>query len=213
VSNSQPARPSGGCYAFFYDIAARLSGSSLAPLRELIAGEARGRVLEIGVGTGANLPFYDWQGLEVLEATDPSPQMLRRAQHWLRRLPSEAREPLKFTQTFAESLPYPDESFDVVVSTLVLCSVEDLDRALAEARRVLRPGGELRVLEHVAANGFEGVAQRIAQPFYGTLSGRCRLRRHTEAALQQAGFELNVRKRTRFGPLFPAFAGVAVKPA
>jgi ubiquinone/menaquinone biosynthesis C-methylase UbiE len=213
AADNEPVRPLGGLHAFLYDLGARLSGERLAPLRELVAGEARGRVLEIGCGTGANLEYYRWAYVDSLEASDPDPYMLRRAQHWLRRLPPYVKEKLKLARTPAETLPYEDASFDVVISTLVLCSVKDLDKSIAEVKRVLKPGGQFRLLEHVAGTGWEYRCQRVLQPVYGVLASRCRLTRRTEETLRNAGFQVEIEQRTRFGPLFPAFVAVATKPS
>jgi ubiquinone/menaquinone biosynthesis C-methylase UbiE len=180
-------------------------------LRELVAGEAEGRVLEIGCGTGANFERYRWARVESLDASEPDPFMLHRAEARLKKLPLYIRERVTLTEAPAEALPFPDESFDAVVATLVLCTVADLDRAIIEVRRVLKPGGTFRVLEHVAGHGFEAKAQRFVQPVYGWLAAGCQLTRETEAALSQGAFEVEVLRRERFGPLAPAFAGVARK--
>jgi ubiquinone/menaquinone biosynthesis C-methylase UbiE len=116
-------------------------------LRQSLLGDARGSVLEIGGGTGANLPFYEGE-VESLVVTEPEPAMLRRLQR-------KAREqaPLaKILRAPAEDLPFEDSSFDTVVSTLVLCGVDDQQRALREIRRVLKPGGRLLFLEHVRSD-------------------------------------------------------------
>jgi ubiquinone/menaquinone biosynthesis C-methylase UbiE len=185
----------------------------MGPLRDLVAGEARGRVLEIGCGTGLNLSHYAWPRLDVLEATEPDPFMLRRAERRLARLPAYAREKARLTQAPAEALPFEDEAFDEAVSTLVLCTVADPSRALAEVRRVLKPGGALRLVEHVQESGFAGRAQSTLQPVYGWLAGGCHWNRRTEETIREAGFSLDVTMRPRLGPMFPAFLGVAQKPS
>jgi ubiquinone/menaquinone biosynthesis C-methylase UbiE len=111
----------------------------------------------------------------------------------------------------AESLPFEDARFDCVVATLVFCTVADLDRSLAEAYRVLKPGGTMRLAEHVGSAGFEARVQRLVQPVYGWLAAGCQLNRHTEDAVRAAGFELEVEDRTTLGPLYPTFVGVATK--
>ena len=118
----------------------------IAGRRKLLA-PAKGRVLEVGAGTGVNLPHYP-ESVGELVVTDGLDGMLRRAERRARRLGREVvtvRAPV-------ESLPYPDGSFDTVVGSLVLCSVVDQDRALAEIRRVLRPGGRYLFLEHVRSD-------------------------------------------------------------
>jgi SAM-dependent methyltransferase len=212
-SRKKPApRPRHPIYAAGYDIAARLTEPRLAPLRDLVAGEATGRVLEIGAGTGANFEHYAWARVEAVDATEPDPYMLKRAIARSKRLPLLAREKLTLNDAPAEALPYPDAGFDTVVATLVLCTVADLDAAIAEVRRVLKPGGSLRLLEHVAGHGFEAKAQRFVQPVYGWLAAGCHLTRDSEDALGRGGFEVEVLRRERFGPLAPALVGVAHKP-
>ncbi|HLY95133.1 MAG TPA: class I SAM-dependent methyltransferase [Gaiellaceae bacterium] len=135
-------------FAAMYDPMSR--GSEEAGLRDLRRGllaGAGGSVLEIGAGTGANLAHYDGR-VESLVFTEPEPAMLRRLQ-------KKAREeaPLaKILRAPAEDLPFEDDSFDTVVSTLVLCGVDDQTRALREIRRVLRPGGRFLFLEHVRSD-------------------------------------------------------------
>src|SRR5262245_11471265 len=112
--------------------------------RRKALANARGRVLEIGGGTGFNLAHYP-RDVRELVISEPAPGMLERA----RRRAAETDLPVTTLQAPAEHLPFEDHSFDTVVSTLVLCSVEDVDRALAEIHRVLRPGGQLIFVEHV----------------------------------------------------------------
>ena len=112
--------------------------------RRKALAHARGRVLEIGGGTGFNLPYYP-RDIEELVVTEPAPGMLQRA----RRRAATSELPVTVRQASAEALPFEDSSFDTMVSTLVLCSVDDVDQALAEIHRVLRPGGQLIFVEHV----------------------------------------------------------------
>ena len=130
-----------------------------------------GRVLEVGCGTGANLEHYDWQKIESFHATEPDPYMLKRVQPKLDALPAEARAKVTLTEAPAEALPFADGSFDTVVSTLVLCTVTEPSRALSEIRRVLAPGGELRLFEHVRGAGFLQRVQRLIEPVYGWTAG------------------------------------------
>jgi len=126
---------------------ARLEREQLGRLREQLLGRAAGRVLEIGAGTGVNLPYYG-PPVESLTMTEPERPMLRRLE---RRVATE-RRPVTVLRAPAEDLPFEDGAFDVAVSTLVLCGVNDQPRALRELHRVLRPGGELLFLEHVLSD-------------------------------------------------------------
>jgi ubiquinone/menaquinone biosynthesis C-methylase UbiE len=181
----------------------------MAPYRRFVAGKAMGRVLEIGAGTGANIGFYDWNRVESLDLTEPDPFMLQHAGPKLDALPDGVRNKIRLREAPAEALPFDDAAFDCIVATLVFCSVSDLDASLREARRVLKPAGELRLVEHVAASGVWGRVQRLVQPAYGWLAGGCNLSRPTEAALRAAGFELQVNERLKLAPMIPAFTGVA----
>ena len=180
----------------------------LAAHRRALLAEARGAVLELGAGTGANLPHYP-PAVTRLVLAEPDPAMRRRLAG---RLP-DAGFPIELVDAAAERLPFPDAAFDTVVATLVLCSVADLPGAVGEARRVLRPDGRLLFLEHVAAPGPAGTAQRLLQPVYGRLAGGCHLHRDTEAALAAGGFAIMEIRRFHppvgQGRLFPSIEGVA----
>jgi ubiquinone/menaquinone biosynthesis C-methylase UbiE len=123
-------------------------------LRRTLLTEAHGQVLEIGAGTGLNVPLYT-PDVERLVLTEPEPAMARR----LRRRARRARPDAEVVEAGAEALPFPDDSVDVVVSTLVLCTVPDQQAAVDEIRRVLRPGGRLLFLEHLRADD-ERLARR-----------------------------------------------------
>ena len=185
----------------------------LAPIRRLLAGGAHGRVLEIGAGTGPNLEYYDWSKVEALEVTEPDPFMLAHLNKKLEALPAEVRARVHVQEVPAEQLPFDDASFDVAVVTLVLCTVADPARSIAELRRVIKPGGELRIIEHVRAKGVWARVQRLVQPVYGWMIAGCQLSRDTEQALRDAGFDVQVTERRSFGgPLWPAFVAVATRP-
>lgn len=193
-------------YAAFYGICERLSGKQMRPLRTFAAGGATGRVLELGCGTGANFEYYDWTSVQAVDATEPDPFMLRKA-----RARAEAAPPakLRLHEAAAEDLPFDDESFDTAVATLVLCTVARPERALAEVRRVLRPGGSLRVAEHVRGEGTLGSIQDFVQPVYGWFSAGCVLGRATEEYLIAAGFRVEVESRANMGLGMPGLLAVA----
>ena len=197
-------------FAALYDLTGRLDERKLRPLRQFVAGGARGRVLELGCGTGANLPFYDWDAIESLDATEPDPFMLRRAEAKARDLPAVAQAKLTFHEAPAETIAFPDESFDAVVATLIFCTVQDVERALAEARRVLKRGSALRLFEHVRAEGFAGKIQDLVQPAWGWLGAGCHLNRRTEETLATAGFRIEVEQRLKLAVL-PTFTALAYR--
>src|SRR3712207_2584724 len=173
-------------FAALYD---RMSGSMErrwmgGRRRRLLAG-ARGAVLEIGGGTGANLAHY--RDVDRVTITEPDPFMRRRLEEKL----TDARVPVEVSAAGAEALPFPDGSFDTVVSTLVLCTVPDQESALDEVRRVLRPGGRLLFIEHVRAAGSAARWQDRVEPLWRRLLGGCHPNRDTVAAIKEAGFEID----------------------
>ena len=153
--------------------------------RRWLAAGARGRTLDLGCGTGRTLPLLP-RGVRPI-ALDPSPAPLQRAR---RRAPGVA-----FVRASAEALPFRDGTFDTVLSGLVFCSVGDPRRGLAEVRRVLRPDGELRMLEHVRARTrWPARAQDLVQPVWTWVTGGCHPNRDTEAAVEQGGFLITERR-------------------
>ncbi len=164
---------------------------------ELVAG-LTGRALEVGAGTGLNFDLYP-QGVSIV-ALEPEPTMAAKAHQAARLAPN----PVRLLRGAAESLPFADASFDAVVVSLVLCSVQDPNRAAREIRRVLRPHGELRIYEHVRSrNPRHARWQDLLAPLWGFFSGGCHPNRDTGRTLGAAGFELEVR-RIPIGPPTPA---------
>ena len=166
--------------------------------RRLLAG-ARGVVLEIGGGTGANLANY--RDVDRVTIAEPDPFMRRRLEQNL----TDARVPVEVSAAGAEALPFPDGGFETVVSTLVLCTVPDQESALDELRRVLRPGGRLLFIEHVRAAGSAARWQDRVEPLWRRLFGGCHPNRDTVAAIEGTGFELET-----FESFYPpiAFSGL-----
>jgi ubiquinone/menaquinone biosynthesis C-methylase UbiE len=151
-----------------------------------LLADARGRVLEIGAGTGFNLEHYPADVGDVV-FTEPSAAMLRRAEERAAALGGRAQG----VEAPAERLPFPDDSFDTVVSTLVLCSVGDQDDALAEIRRVLKPGGRFLFIEHVRSDD-DRLARwqdRLERPWRVVAFG-CHPNRATLDRIEAAGFEV-----------------------
>ena len=176
----------------------------MKPIRKEITGGAKGRVLELGAGTGLNFEYYDAQATEVI-ATEPDPYMLERAE----RRAERAERPIVLHQAPAERLPFGDGTFDTVVSTLVLCSVDDPVRALREVRRVLKPSGELRFYEHVRfEHAFGAFWQDVIAPIWGWFSAGCHPNRDTAAAMREAGFELDQIELSKPAPPIPPMAFV-----
>ncbi len=167
-------------FAWFYDRMSRaMERGAMGRMRPALLAGVAGDVIEIGAGTGLNFPHYPPTAHVI--AFEPDPHMLRRAQQRL-------HDGIDLRQAPGERIPAADASADIVVSTLVLCTVDAPDATLAEIRRVLRPGGELRFIEHVRANGAMGRLQDVLQPPYGQLSGGCHWNRRTEQTLANAGF-------------------------
>lgn len=155
----------------------------LADLRARLLGELEGEALELGAGTGLNLRHYRRAARVV--AVEPSASMAAR----LRERAAAAPCPVEVVTARAEALPFPDDGFDHVISTLVLCSVRDLGAALAEIRRVLRPTGTLVLLEHVRATGRLARWQDRLTPLQRRIADGCHLNRATGAAVAAAGFD------------------------
>lgn len=141
-------------------------------------------MVEIGAGTGANLPHYP--RIERLFAFEPDPAMRRRLRPRTQGLPF----PVELGDAPAEDLPMADGTADTLVSVLVLCSVTDPDRALAEARRVLRPGGRLLFLEHVRGSGRRGRWQDRAVPVWRRVGAGCHPNRDSVGTIERAGFAI-----------------------
>lgn len=157
----------------------------VSQLRRQVIPRAAGRVLEIGMGTGLNLPFYDKGQVTALVGIDPAPQMHRMA----RRRSERAGLPVELHALSAERLPLESSSFDCVVCTYTLCTVPDPVAALAEMRRILRPGGRLLFAEHGLAPDAAVVRwQRRIEPYWSRIAGGCHLTRDVPLLLRDAGF-------------------------
>jgi ubiquinone/menaquinone biosynthesis C-methylase UbiE len=186
-------------FAATYDPMSRKSeDAGLRALRRGLLAEAGGSVLEIGAGTGANLAHYT--GVESLVFTEPEPAMLRRLQKKAR---DEA--PLaKILRAPAEDLPFEDDSFDTVVSTLVLCGVDDQARSLREIKRVLRPGGRLLFLEHVRSEEAALARFQDRMNWLNRIVVDCDCNRPTLTTIEATGFSVSRLERTEM-PKAPKF--------
>lgn len=178
--------------------------------RELIP-QAAGTVLELGAGTGVNLPYYDFSRVAQLHLSDPDlrEKLLRRAvrqlghQHAPRRVHAH--------QAGAESIPFPDHTFDSVVFTLVFCTVANPLAGLREVRRVLKPAGKIYFIEHVISeNPALGRGMHFLNRPWNHLSGGCNINRDTTSAIREAGFEIGDFRRLAKGLVI---SGVGYLPA
>ena len=171
-----------------------------AELRERLLAGLRGRVLEVGAGNGLNFRHYPDTVTEVV-AVEPEDHL----RHLAEREVAQAAVPIELLDGVVEDLPHEDGSFDAAVVSLMLCSVADQARALAEVRRVLRPGGELRFFEHVRATtpGLARAQRVVDATVWPWVGGGCHTSRDTAAAIADAGFTIESIDRFRFpeGPL------------
>ena len=191
-------------FAALWDFLTRHEAPALRALRKETIGGATGRTLEVGVGVGANWNYLpagiDYTGIE------PDPFMLERAR---RHAIAQGRTALALEQVDVQHMPFPDETFDTVVTTLTFCSVPDALAGLREVRRVLRPGGEFRFAEHVRArNSLAAALQRAITPLTRRCAGGCHQDRDTLATIQRAGLVVASVRRERHGPT-PMIVGVA----
>lgn len=175
----------GRVFAALYDrMLADTEQAGLAERRRALLREARGAVLEIGAGTGANLDKYPAAVTDLVLLEPEAPMARRLADHL-----SRATVPARIVSAPAESLPFPDDTFDFAVSTLVLCTVDDPARALSELRRVLKPGGRLLFIEHVRSED-PGVArwQDRIHPLWVRIGHGCHCNRATLGLISASGF-------------------------
>lgn len=195
--------------------AAELEERGLAEQRARLLAPLSGRVLEIGCGFGANFPHYPAAVTELV-AVEPEPNFRDLSRERADRLGREAT----IVDGTAEALPVENDSFDAVVATAVLCSVDDQAAALAEIMRVLRPGGILVGFEHVASpGGVRRAGERVLDAVLWThLNGGCHLSRDTLAAIEAAGFQTDELRTERFAFLpfpvsqSPHLVGASRKP-
>ncbi len=183
--------------------------SGLAKKRDRLLEGARGEVLEIGAGTGLNLSHYP-SGLERLVVSEPEQHkadlLLRKA--------ADLDLQAEFVRASAEALPFEDNSFDTVVATLVFCTVGEPEQAIAEVRRVLRPGGQWLLIEHIRSDRptVGRIQDRLARPWAAVADG-CQCNRRTIELIEAGGFEVELRSvadKALMPPIArPIVAGVA----
>lgn len=162
-----------------------LEAASFRKMRRQIAGDAEGRVLEIGSGTGLNFPYYRLAAS--VDAIEPDAAMGRQSFDRIRR----ARLPVRLHAAGAEALPFPDDRFDTVIATLVFCTIPDPARALQEVRRVAKPGARFVLFEHVRmSNRPMAALQTALTPAWSKIADGCRLDRDTAGLVRSAGFSI-----------------------
>lgn len=199
-------------FAACYDrMLASIEKKVLGRRREALLAGLTGRVLDVGAGTGVNIPFYKSASTVVL--AEPDGAMRAKMDAKL----GKASVPVETSGAPAEKLPFPDESFDAAVCTLVLCTVQNPEQALSEIHRVLRPGGTLVVLEHVEAPDDAKLHkwQHRIGPVWTKLAAGCVLTRDTATTVEKAGFTFsaleNLRELPKWMPISPMIQGVATK--
>ena len=177
--------------------------------KKLLSG-LEGSVLEIGAGTGANFDYYP-EALD-LWMLEPSPYM----RNYLHEKAKEAEQDVHIISGYAEEIPAPDNRFDAVVTTLVLCTVNDVERSLKEIFRVLKPGGKFHFIEHVAASkkSWLRTLQNGIEPLWKVMADGCHPNRETGEMIRESQFrDIEIeRTRLRLPIVGPHIIGSAIKP-
>jgi ubiquinone/menaquinone biosynthesis C-methylase UbiE len=199
---------------FYARISVSMESAGVGKNRDAMLAGLAGSVIEVGAGNGLNFRHYPRTVTTVL-AVEPEPHMRELAQASAR----AAAVPVTVAEGTADRLPAEDGSFDAAVASLMLCSVPDQSAALAEMRRVIRPGGELRFMEHVSSEwpGQRRIQRLADAAFRPALFGGCHAGRDTLAAITAAGFTVKEVRRyllpsSRIWPTSPHVIGIAVRP-
>ena len=176
-----------GKYILPWGVNLACGGKPIARQRAKIVPRAKGEVLEVGIGSGLNLPFYDTAKVKKVWGLEPSPAMRRMAEGVARKVALE----VAFLELPGEEIPLPDDSVDTVLVTYTLCTIPDVAQALRQIRRVLKPGAELLFCEHGLApdNGVARWQNRI-DPLWSKVSGGCHLNRPIDVLIASAGFRM-----------------------
>jgi len=201
--------PSSPLFAAIYDPATALvERTLLRPHREYLVANLDGTVLDLGAGTGAMFPYFDSVATEsaTFHAIEPDPHMRQQA----REKADAQATPIRIESAPAEALPYEDDCFDVVIASMVFCTIPDIESAMSEIARVLRPSGELRFFEHVIDDGWRARVQSALAPLWKRLAGGCHLTRQTGSRLAAAkSFDVVEIERLNLGvtPIRPFVRG------
>ncbi len=162
--------------------------SPISKQRQKVVPRAEGRVLEVGMGSGLNIPFYDPSRIELVWGLEPSEGMRRRARERVAAAPFEIR----WLDLPGEEVPLDDDSVDTVLLTYTLCTIPDFRAALSQMRRVLKPGGQLLFSEHGAApDASVRRWQDRVNPIWKRFTGGCNINREVPAALEEMGFRID----------------------
>ncbi|MDV2581480.1 class I SAM-dependent methyltransferase [Alkalibacillus haloalkaliphilus] len=170
----------------FYDlIMAPIENKRFKRIRSDMLVHAAGHVLEIGSGTGVNFPLY--KDATTVTAVEPDETMKERSMEKV----INSKVPIEVRLAYAENLPFVEDQFDCLVVTLALCTIQDVNQALSEMRRVVKPGGQVMLFEHVRLNhSIVGKVQDVLTPFWKKVAGGCHLNREPLTLIKEAGFEV-----------------------
>lgn len=198
-------------FAAVYDFTGRWREERFMPEhRQYLSADLHGAVLDIGAGTGDMFPYFktaaERDSSLQLHGIEPDPSMKRRAE----KRAVDTGIAIDLRSARAESLPYEDESFDVVIACTVFCTISDVERALTEIHRVLKPGGELRFHEHVRSDGVSGRIQDALTPLWKRVNAGCHLNRQTKQTIRNSPLELT-ELETIDNPFQPMKRGTAIK--
>jgi ubiquinone/menaquinone biosynthesis C-methylase UbiE len=175
----------------------------VARQREKVVPLAEGRVLEIGIGSGLNLPFYDKTKVDEIWGLDPSEELSEMA----RTVATQEGMKVNFISSGAEEIPLPDDHFDSVLITYTMCTIPEVIRANTEIRRVLKDQGKMIFCEHgVAPDDNIRKWQKRINPFWGKIAGGCNINRNIPSLIQESGFDI-VEMEEMYLPNTPKIAG------
>ncbi|RSD26145.1 class I SAM-dependent methyltransferase [Mesobacillus subterraneus] len=192
-------------FASLYDtLMGPLEKRWIARIRKRIVSGLEGNVLEIGAGTGANIPYYSQEKVSRIAVVEPNPYMIEQAKHKA----NGYRIPVEFHQGMAEALPFKDGEFDTVVATLVLCSVNDPAQVFSEIRRVCKKGGRIVLFEHVRMeSSYLAALQDVLTPAWKRLCDGCHLNRDTGRYMRESGINI-VKEKKYLKGIFIEFEGI-----